>query len=75
MESKNIKILWNFNAYTDRKIEARRSDVIVTDKRDKKAKLINLSVTTDHGLMKRKWRRLTVPRSQDSNQDFETCRP
>ena len=57
MESKNIKILWNFNLYTDRKIEARRPDVIhlyilsvVTGKRDKKAKLINLSVPTDHGV-------------------------
>ena len=36
MESKNIKILWNFNVHTDRKIEARRSDIIVTDKRQKK---------------------------------------
>ena len=36
------------NVYTDRKIGARRPDIIVMDKRKKKAKLIGISVTTDH---------------------------
>ena len=65
MENEKIKILWDFNVYTDRKIEARKPDIIVIDnykgKKNKKAKLINISVPTDTyiGLMERKWKRST----------------
>ena len=39
------KVYGIFNVYTDRKIEARRLHIIVIDKRKKKAKLIDISVT------------------------------
>ena len=62
MERENIKILWDFN--TDRKIEARRTYIIVIGKRKRKAKLINISVPTDHRIDEEEMEKI------DKNQDL-----
>ena len=35
-ENDDIKILWDFNIYTDKKISARRPDIVVIDKKKTK---------------------------------------
>ena len=42
-----IIILWDFNVYTDRKITARRPDIVMIDKTRKKVKLIDVSIPAD----------------------------
>ena len=47
MENEHIKILWDFNIYTDQKIEARRPDIVVIDLKEKIVKLIDIAVPKD----------------------------
>ena len=47
-ENDQVKILWDFNVYTDRKITARRPDIIVINKTEKKVQLIDIAVPADH---------------------------
>ena len=47
MENDNIKILWDFNIHTDRVIEARRPDIVVVDKRNSEAVIIDIAVPGD----------------------------
>ena len=35
MESENFKILWDFTVLCDRKIEARRPDIVFIDKKER----------------------------------------
>ena len=37
MESENFKILWDFTVLCDRKIEARRPDIVFIDKKEREA--------------------------------------
>ena len=47
LENDNIKILWDFNIHTDRVIEARRPDIVVVDKRNSEAVIIDIAVPGD----------------------------
>ena len=47
VENQDVKILWDFNVYTDRKITARRPDIVMIDKTRKTAKLIDVSIPAD----------------------------
>ena len=39
MESENSKILWDFTVHCDRKIEARRPDIVFIDDKTEREKL------------------------------------
>jgi len=43
-----MKILWDFNIYTDRIVEARRPDTVVVDKRNAETTIIDIAIPGDH---------------------------
>ena len=47
VESENFKILWNFTVQCDRKIEARRPDVVFIDKKDREVVIIDVAILGD----------------------------
>ena len=46
-ENEEVKILWDFSIQTDKVIEARRPDIVVLEKKDRKAKVIDIAVPND----------------------------
>ena len=47
MENTEVKILWDFNVETDHVIVHRRPDIVVLEKKEKKALLIDIAVPGD----------------------------
>ena len=47
LEIEDYKILWDFSIQTDRVIEARRSDLVVVDKKERSCKIIDFLVPGD----------------------------
>jgi hypothetical protein len=47
VENDNYKLLWDYNIYTDKIIEARRPDIVVHDKVSKECKIIDIAVPFD----------------------------
>ncbi|CAH3130806.1 unnamed protein product, partial [Porites lobata] len=47
VESENFKILWNFTVQCDRKIEARRPDVVFIDKKKRQVVIIDVAILGD----------------------------
>ena len=47
LESDDVKILWDFNIWCDRKIEARRPDIVVVEKKNSETKLIDITIPGD----------------------------
>ena len=52
-ENDDVKILWDFNIYTDKKISARRPDIVVIDKKNKRVQIIDISVPADHRIQEK----------------------
>ena len=50
MESENSKILWDFTVQCDRKIEARRPDIVFIDKNEKEVVIIEVAIPGDDGV-------------------------
>ena len=44
MESENFKILWDFTIQCDRKIEARRPDIVFIDKKKREVVMIDVAI-------------------------------
>ena len=44
VESENFKILWNFTVQFDRKIEARRPDIVFIDKKEREVVIIDVAI-------------------------------
>ena len=44
VESENFKILWNFTVQCDRKIEARRPDIVFIDKKEREVVVIDVAI-------------------------------
>ena len=44
MESENFKVLWDFTDQRDRKIELRRRSIVSTDKKEREAVIIDVSI-------------------------------
>ena len=53
MENEHVKLLWDFTVQTDRTIEARRPDLILTDKIVKECKIIDVAVAGDTWVVKK----------------------
>jgi hypothetical protein len=51
-EADNIKILWDFNIFTDRKIQARRPDIVIINKTDKTGMIIDINCPNDSNVCK-----------------------
>ena len=45
VESKNFKILWDFTVQCDRKIKARRPDIVFVDKKEREVVTIDTALT------------------------------
>ena len=50
VENENIKILYDFNIYTDKKIKHRRPDLVVVNKEEGKTLLIDVACPMDHNI-------------------------
>ena len=49
-EKEQVKILWDFEIRTDHIIPARRLDIVVTDKEQKTAIIINVAASADKSI-------------------------
>ena len=47
LETSDVKILWDFNIQTDNEIQARRPDIVVVNKKDRKCYIIDVAVQGD----------------------------
>ena len=47
LETPDLKILWDFNIQTDNEIQARRPDIVVVNKKDRKCYIIDVAVPGD----------------------------
>ena len=52
-ENEKIKILYDWNVYTDKKIHHRRPDLVVVNKEEKKTLLIDVACPMDHNIKKK----------------------
>ena len=46
-EGEDVKILWDFNIYTDHVIQHRRPDIVVFDKKERKCKIVDIACPGD----------------------------
>ena len=53
IENKAYKILWNFTIQCDTKIEARRPDIVLTDKTMKEVKIVDATIPGDERVSER----------------------
>ena len=47
LENDDVKLLWDFNIRTDRVIEARRPDIVLIDKKNKEAFVVDVAIPGD----------------------------
>ena len=47
MVSENFKILWDYKVQCERKIEARRPDMVFTDKKEREVVIIDVAIPGD----------------------------
>jgi hypothetical protein len=59
LENAEVKILWDFNVYCDRMIEARRPDIVVVDKRNAETKIIDIAVPGDFRVKDKEQEKIT----------------
>lgn len=52
-QNEKIKILYDWNVYTDKKIHHRRPDLVVVNKEEKKTLLIDVACPMDHNIKKK----------------------
>lgn len=59
VETKKIKILWDFKTQTDKLVGANRPDIVVMDKHRKRAIVNNVAIPSDSNIRKnytKRWR-------------------
>ena len=47
VESRKVKVMWDFNIYTDHVLAARHPDIVVIDKHQKAVQIIDIAVLSD----------------------------
>ena len=57
VENEEVKILWDTNVQRDNVIEARRPDIIVIDKKERKGIIIDIAVPADVRVGEKKGKR------------------
>lgn len=58
-ENEKVKLLWNFEIQTDRRIQARRPDIVLIDKTKKKATIIDIAVPDDRNINNKEKEKIT----------------
>ena len=53
LENDDYKLPWDFSVRTDHEIEARRSDLVIIDKRDKSCQIIDVAIPEDNRVRKK----------------------
>ena len=53
LENEDYKLLWDFSVRTDHEIVARRSDLVIIDKRDKSCQIIDVAIPEDNRVRKK----------------------
>ena len=71
MESENFKILWDFTVLCDRKIEARRPDIVFIDKKEREV-VVMIDVAI-HGDDRVKDKELEKVKKYQQLQESGTC--
>ena len=59
VENENLKILYDFNIYTDKKIKHRRPDIVVHMKKEKETTLIDVACPMDHNVIGKEQEKIT----------------
>ena len=62
-ENEEVKVLWDINVQCDNVIEARRPDIIVNDKKERKVIFIDISIPADVRVGKKereKWKNIRI---------------
>ena len=62
-EDDEVKLLWDMNIQCDHVIEARRLDIVVVPKQEKKCAIIDIAVSGDKRMGQRRIRRLECVRN------------
>ena len=60
MESKNFKILWYFTVQCDRKIEARRPDIVFIDNKEREVLIIDVAIPGDDRVKDKELEKLEI---------------
>ena len=55
VENEEVKVLWDINFQSDIVIEARKSDIIVIDKKERKGIIIDIALPADSKRTDCKW--------------------
>ena len=50
LENKEVKLLYDFNIYTDKKITHRRPDIVIYNKKERKTTLVDVACPMDHNV-------------------------
>ena len=58
MESENFKILWDFTVQCDRKIEARRADIVFIDTKEREVVITDVAIPGDDRVKDRELEKL-----------------
>ena len=64
LENEDYKILWDFSIQTDHVTEARRPDLVVVDKKERKCKIIDFAVPGDSTIEEKE---------KDKTENIKTC--
>jgi len=52
LETESVKILWDFNIYTDKKISARRPDIVILNKAQKTGFIVDINCPNDNNVLR-----------------------
>ena len=63
VENDDIKLLWDFNIQCDNMIKARRPDIVVLHKKEKKCLIVDVAVHVDCRINKKEKEKIDVSRS------------
>ena len=52
LETESVKIRWDFNIYTDKKISARRPDIVILNKAQKTGFIVDINCPNDNNVLR-----------------------
>ena len=54
-ENNNVKIIWNFSVQTDHTIQHNKPDMIIIDKRENVARIIDIAIPNDNNICRKRF--------------------
>ena len=58
-ENEKVKILWDFEVRTDRRIHHRRPDIVIVDKENKQVTIIDVAIPSDNNIKEKEIEKIT----------------